>query len=343
MGISNQFHQHDKVYGLPSAGDLTDFSGIFQGYSNTCAIRSQEIILRNFGLHIPQETLIEEARAMGIYGPHGTQMSDVGKLLELHGVNVMQYQNASVFDLVSELAQGKNIIVAVDSNELWAKTEDQQLHEFVKDILHGEQANHALIVAGIDTTDPADIKVTLTDPGTGHVAKDYPLSRFLDAWHDGRNFMMVTEQPAPKEALGMVNFDYAAKGAPIGAQTFSEWMTEFSRFLSKELPVALHLSPSEMSVLKPGMLPGALPDKGLELPGIAGDIPLGDGADDIVGLDLDGNGTVDIVIDEDGQMITLDDDALPPDIVESAEAVDESDFGVDGIADISLDDISGIG
>ena len=47
--------------------------------------------------------------------------------------------------------------------------------------------------------------------------------------------------------------------------------------------------------------------------------------------------------DNRGPEVLKDNDALPPDSVESAEAVDEIDVGVDGIADISLDDINGIG
>ena len=45
----------EPVIGLPPAGDLTSVE-INQGYPDTCAIRSQEIIMRDFGIDVSQET-----------------------------------------------------------------------------------------------------------------------------------------------------------------------------------------------------------------------------------------------------------------------------------------------
>ena len=49
------------------------------------------------------------------------------------------------YDLTSALAQGQKVIIGVDSGELWQG-------EPMGDLLSGEQADHALIVAGVITS-----------------------------------------------------------------------------------------------------------------------------------------------------------------------------------------------
>ena len=207
------------VIGLPSAGEFVDGVNIHQYYSDTCAIRSQEIILRDFGVEIPQEQLITEASEYGWYQQgEGTSAENVGNLLELHGVGVERYSSATIDDLVKCLAEGKRVIVAVDSGELW---EDNLSDMFVED----NHADHALIVAGIDMRDPLHVQVNLTDPGTGHISKSYPIEKFKDAWRDSDNQMIVTEQPAPATAFGMENFDYEAGHIrTIGEMDYNDWV-----------------------------------------------------------------------------------------------------------------------
>ena len=209
------------VHGLPPTGDLTSVT-IDQSYPDTCAIRSQEIILRDFGINMTQDQLIQEANDHGWYSPGGgTSADDVGKLLELHGVGVTRYDHANVYNLVSDLSAGKRIIVGVDAGELWQPGMGEEL----RDLVVGESANHALIVAGVDTTDPNNVKVILTDPGTGHVAKEYPLTEFMDAWKDSGCTMISTNAPAPASAFGMVNFDYSSGHLPIGNVPYADWLS----------------------------------------------------------------------------------------------------------------------
>lgn len=175
---------------------------IFQGYSDTCAIRSQEIVLRDFGIEVPQERLMEISEQMGWYhneGANGTSPEDVGKLLQMAGVGCHSSENNNVFDLINELSQGHRVIVGVDSGELWAQTFDEQFNEFMEDQSGFVAADHALIVAGVEV-DPNDInntKVILTDPGTGSVRVEYSLNDFLDAWQDSNFFMCATDEAAP--------------------------------------------------------------------------------------------------------------------------------------------------
>ena len=192
-----------QVIGLPGAEGKSD--AIKQHYQDTCAVRSQELILRDFGVQVSEDSLRQEAFDRGWYTPDGGTAADkVGNLLELHGVDVNRYDNANIFTLTDELAKGHKVIIGVDSGELW----DKGIMESLSDNFGFQQADHALIVSGIDTKDPEHVKVVLTDPGSGDIAKEYPIEQFIDAWKDSNCFMVTTSEPAPVWAPGMANFDY---------------------------------------------------------------------------------------------------------------------------------------
>lgn len=164
------------------------YESVQQQYADTCAIKSQQLILESNGFDISESELRDEAIINGWYSPgYGTPMEDVGNLLENHGMEVHRYQNASVEDIAHELSQGHQVIVGVDSGELWNAGPD----ETFEDIFYGEQADHALLVSGF-VVDPmtAETNMLLTDTGTGEMYADYPVSQFEDAWNDSGNFMV---------------------------------------------------------------------------------------------------------------------------------------------------------
>lgn len=159
-----------------------------QLYDDTCAIKSQQLILKSNGINVSEQELRNEAMQNGWYVPgYGTPMENVGNLLENHGMEVHRYVNASVSDIADELSKGHQVIVGVDSGELWNSGPD----ETFEDIIHGEQADHALLVSGI-VVDPctSEETVLLTDPGTGDVCMEYPTDQFEDAWDDSEDFMV---------------------------------------------------------------------------------------------------------------------------------------------------------
>ena len=150
---------------------------------------------------------MQEAEQHGWYAPGGgTQTADVGKLLELHGVAVTRYQHASQFHLAQELAQGHKVIVGVESGQLW---HHDPLANLFGDFfgIHGN-ADHAIVVSGIDTTDPQHVRVLVSDPGNGDALASYPMEQFLDAWHGSNFFMVATKDPAPRHLPEMAHFDY---------------------------------------------------------------------------------------------------------------------------------------
>ena len=189
--------------GMEQEEGLESRPEIYQGTEPTCAIRCQQIILRDFGVDLPQEYLADLATQNGWYIDHvGTPMDAIGNILESQGVGVHTQENATVYDLINELGQGRRVIVSVDAGELWAVREDDvhaQLVEDFEDSINSQGADHALIVAGIEVNpdNPDDVKVILTDPGTGDLRLEYPLNEFIDAWQDSNCYMVATDQPAP--------------------------------------------------------------------------------------------------------------------------------------------------
>lgn len=179
---------------------------IQQQYSDTCAIKSQQLILNEFGFDVNEDQLVQIAYENGWYtgGGSGTTFEDTGKLLEYAGIDVTRQVDANVFNLVSELSQGHKVIVGVDSGELWGG----KFMAWLEDFIVGDTPDHAIVVTGIDTSDPDNVMVVVDDPGTGDYHKSYPLDQFMDAWSDAQCYMVSTNAPVPAYASSMANFDY---------------------------------------------------------------------------------------------------------------------------------------
>ncbi len=197
----------DPTFGTP--GQDTAFWEGQQQLPDDCAIKCQQFVLEQFTGHAVSEgTLVREAMENGWYAPgHGTSTSDVGNLLELHGVAVTHYQHADQFHLAMELAQGHKVIVGVESETLWHQN---PVLDLLRDTLgiHGA-ADHAVVVSGIDTSDPQHVVVQVSDPGTGEAVASYPMEQFLEAWRGSDFFMVATQAPAPAHLPEMAHFDYS--------------------------------------------------------------------------------------------------------------------------------------
>ena len=202
-----------------------DINPILQQYSDTCAIKSQQLILNDYGINMTEDQLVQYSADHGWYDGNGTKMGDIGRLLADAGIPVVQMQNADVNTLINELAQGHRVIVGVDADELWYK----DIMTPFNDMLNGETPNHALIAAGINTADPEHMTVLLTDPGTGDFCKEYPLELFKDAWHDSKCFMVSTQIPAPLEYNPeMINFDYSLGHlSTVGTMPYEQFVNDY--------------------------------------------------------------------------------------------------------------------
>lgn len=217
-----------KIIGKLS--DILDFPGL-QINDSSCAIRCQEFLLELYkNTDYDSQYLLDTAVELGIYSiEHGTRPADVGKLLEHFGIPVYTQIQADILCMAEQLASGHKIIVGLDADELWGE-------QVIDD---NQSANHAVVVAGIDTRDSEDIRVIISDPGTGESAASYPLLKFLDAWQDSNFFMMSTTEP-PCQTFDLpeyANFDYEAGHIPwVGDLSFdtllNTTLTEFTDFVS---------------------------------------------------------------------------------------------------------------
>lgn len=195
------FAQAETTHGQPNL-DIEFDPGTYQYYPDTCAFQSQALILREYGFDVTQEDLMQIAKEQGWYVEgYGTPEDKVGKLLEYYGLDTSITEGNNIFNLANELAQGHRVLVTVDSGELWSPG----LGEKLEDLLIGEQADHALLVVGVDTSNPSDVKVIVTDPGNGNTQYAYSEKEFMDAWKDSNCFMASTNE-SPEEYLAHTEY-----------------------------------------------------------------------------------------------------------------------------------------
>lgn len=216
--------------------NITDPIFIQQPDDHSCALRSQQIILRDFGIDIPFKDLEKIAKENGVYSDDGTSMCDVGKVLDIAGVGMHQVIGCNMFDLTNELAQGHRVIVGVDANELWYNDSiTDKLKNWFDDITGNQGGNHALIVAGIEVNpnNPSDVKVVLTDPGSGDLRIEYPMKQFMDAWKDTNCFMAATDAPAPYQYDPISGMEIPSNF--VVEQQFNQFVAENSYQLSPDM------------------------------------------------------------------------------------------------------------
>jgi len=167
-----------------------------QTQNDTCAVACQEFILDEMtGRDFTEAELTQQAIDRGWYTPGGgTPMEHVGKLLEANGIEVEQEYNCTMDDLSDKLADGENVIVAIDSHETWypGGLDSDEILANVSGMPE-QGANHAVQVIGIDHSDPNNPVVILNDPGTPNgrgtrVAAD----DFMSAWEDSNLYMVST-------------------------------------------------------------------------------------------------------------------------------------------------------
>lgn len=166
----------------------TNCNAVQQIYDDSCAIKSQQLILNSNGIDITEDQLCAEAFQNGWYKPgDGTPIDHIDNLIETHGLQVERKIGGTIDDLRFKTTQGHNVIVGVDSGELWHKG----IHETFEDIIQGPRADHALLVSGFAINPlTGNEDILLTDPGTGELFANYPVNQFEDAWDDSDNFMV---------------------------------------------------------------------------------------------------------------------------------------------------------
>jgi hypothetical protein len=193
------FSDHEgggSTVGTP-AHDARDW--VHQTTPFTCDVVSQEMILHEFGVDVSEAQLVYEATAHGWLTDSGTSLPNMAQLLESHGVHTHCVQNGILDQVASELAHGHKVIVAVDSGDLW----NASLPFYSLFHLHG--ADHAVVLTGLDMSDPSHPKVFINDPGDPQGAgKPYPLDQFLESWGGSGNMYVATDSAPPHLANHLI-------------------------------------------------------------------------------------------------------------------------------------------
>ena len=233
--MANTIKVSSSNYG-ETGQNIKDPIFIQQPDDHSCALRSQQIVLRDFGIDIPFKDLEKIAKDNGVYSDNGTSMCDVGKVLDIAGVSMHQVIGSNMFDLTNELAQGHRVIVGVDANELWYNNSiTGKMRNWFDDVTGNQGGNHALIVAGVEVNpkDPNDVNVVLTDPGSGDLRIEYPMKQFMDAWKDTNCFMAATDSPAPYQYDPVTKMEVPSNF--VVEHQFNQFVAENSYQLSPDL------------------------------------------------------------------------------------------------------------
>ncbi len=173
----------DRVIGDPEEAME---SWHWQETGSSCAVASQEFVLEQLtGREFDESDLRELAEEQGWYSPEGgTPMDDVGNILEHMGLTVERSQGNSIEDLERCLENGGEVIVGVDSSEIWEGQDDDFFGP-------GMDADHAVQVIGLDYSDPGSPMVILNDPGAANGGGAMlSLDVFMGAWEDSGCFMV---------------------------------------------------------------------------------------------------------------------------------------------------------
>jgi hypothetical protein len=190
----------DDIIGDPE-NDLDDWQQ--QTYEDSCSVVAEQSILNELtGENFSEDELRQEAIDNGWLTPGGgTTIDSVGNLLEAHGVDVEQKTGCSFEDITEQLEQGQNVMVAIDSDEIWnpGGFDGDDLVSLIPGIPE-QGANHVVQVIGIDNSDPDNPMVIINDPGHPEgQGMTVSADQFMNAWEDSNQYMVHTTGNAVQE------------------------------------------------------------------------------------------------------------------------------------------------
>jgi hypothetical protein len=181
---------------------------IFQDQPDNCAVAAEASIINQFtdgGLSLDDASYISASN--GWYQPGmGTDPSEIGNLMDLTGIPNHTVMGATMEELAFELQNGHGVIVGVNADELWDQGILNDIKQFFLDAFGLDNinpANHAVVVTGIDVSDPDNPMVIINDSGTPNgAAVKYPLEQFQDAWENSGFHYTATDVPIPGSPYG---------------------------------------------------------------------------------------------------------------------------------------------
>ena len=175
----------------PVHGEATDEIQYWreQTENGLCAPNSVAMIVEEFsGVELPEQAFVDAAVGLGLLddtgeGWSGMNVYQTEQLIEHFGIPA-HVEQGTIETLEGYLDEGRDVILAVDSSEIWFTGDDDAVDS-------GMGADHAVVITEIDE---ANGVVYLNDPGQpGGAGYEIPIDELVDAWQDGANAMVVTD------------------------------------------------------------------------------------------------------------------------------------------------------
>lgn len=196
---------HNEYFIGDPSSQMDDW--IFQNTNDNCAVAAEVSIIHQFignDLNLDDASYISASH--GWYQPGmGTDPSEIGNLMDLSGISNHSVMGATIEQLALELQNGHGVIVGVNADELWDEGILNDIKQFFLDAFGLDNinpANHAVVVTGIDLSNPNNPMVIINDSGTPNgAAVKYPLDQFTDAWENSGFYYTATDVPIPGSAF----------------------------------------------------------------------------------------------------------------------------------------------
>ena len=206
---------HSSFYIGDPESQLRDW--VYQNTPDNCAVAAETSLINQFHpLSLDDANYVSMSNGWWEPGS-GTDPSEIGNLMDIHGIPNHTVMDASITDLAQELQAGHGIIVGVNSAELWDQGLLAELKNWLIEALGLDSsafthADHAVVVTGMDFSDPEHPMVILNDSGTPDGAgAAYPLDKFKDAWENSGFYYTATDISLPADQVhGLGNFDVGA-------------------------------------------------------------------------------------------------------------------------------------
>ena len=110
-----------------------------------CNIRCEQYVLQCFGITASEEELAAKAKSKEWLKEGGTPLFQIGNLCAGYDLSVARKYNASLDDIRTALAEGYQVIVAVDGGEI----DGDLTAEAIEDAFVGKIPDHALVVLSV--------------------------------------------------------------------------------------------------------------------------------------------------------------------------------------------------
>lgn len=175
IGTDDELHETlDIALQVDEAEEISMLKIAAEGGRNLCDVQCEAYVMRQHGLNVSAEELLEVAKENHWIRRAGTPLQYMGNLLEHKGLKVARKYDATKEDLKEALKRGESMIVAVDSDKLYPERPDEE-----------DVTNHAVVVTGIN-----EELITIYDPENNNEI-DVKLPLFINAWKESQNYLVL--------------------------------------------------------------------------------------------------------------------------------------------------------